>query len=121
MRPIYEPQFGYQAKHSTHHALLSLTEKIRVSLDSRKFACGIFIDLQKAFDTIAHSILLRKPEHYGINGLANNRFRSYLSGWTLYKSVNGFDLEYGNMKYGVPQESVLGPLHMLAKIRHYCK
>ena len=49
---IYELQFGFRAKHSTNHALLSLTEKIREGLDSGKFACGVFIDLQKAFDML---------------------------------------------------------------------
>ena len=49
-------------------------------------------------------------EHYGIKGLANNCFRSYLTGRTQYTSVNGFDSEYRDMKYEVPQRSVLGPL-----------
>ena len=55
---IYELQFGFRSKHSTNHALLSLTEMIREALDNSSFACGIFIDLQKAFDTVAHQILL---------------------------------------------------------------
>ena len=41
-------------------ALVSLTEAITNSLDNRKFGCGIFIDLQKAFDTVNHHILLMK-------------------------------------------------------------
>ena len=57
---IYELQFGFRAKHSTNHALISLTEKIREALDSGKFACGVFIDLQKAFDTVDHSHLAEK-------------------------------------------------------------
>ena len=77
---IYELRYGFRAKHSTNHALLGLTEKIWESLDSGKYACGVFIDLQKAFDTVDHSILLKKTEHYGIKGLANNWFRSYLTG-----------------------------------------
>ena len=47
---IYELQFDFRAKHSTNHALLSRTEMIRGVLDGSNFACGIFIDLQKALD-----------------------------------------------------------------------
>ena len=53
-----------RAKHSTQHALASLTELVRLALDEGKFACGIFVDFQKAFDTVDHSILLNKLEHY---------------------------------------------------------
>ena len=53
--------------------------RIRNALDNNNFACGIFVDFQKAFDTVDHDILLQKLEHYGIRGLANNWFKSYLS------------------------------------------
>ena len=62
---LYPLQFGFTEKHSTSHALLSLTESIKQSIDSGKVGCGIFLDLQKAFDTVNHKILLDKLEHYG--------------------------------------------------------
>jgi hypothetical protein len=54
---LYNLQFGFRAKHSTTHALINITEKIRSALDNNKVCCGIFVDLQKAFDTVNHDIL----------------------------------------------------------------
>ena len=72
-------QFGFREKHSTNHALISMTETIQNTLDNGKYSCGIFIDLKKAFDTVNHSILLKKMDHYGIRGIALDWFSSYLS------------------------------------------
>ena len=113
---IYELQFGFRANHFTNHALLSITEMIREALDNSNFACGIFIDLQKAFDTVDHEILLKKLEHYGIRGLSNSWFKSYLSNRQQFVSINGFNSKNQVMKYGVPQGSVLGPLLFLIYI-----
>ena len=54
---IYELQFGFRTGHSTNHALTDLTEAIRKSIDENSYAIGVFIDLQKAFDTVDHEIL----------------------------------------------------------------
>ena len=61
------------------------------ALDDGNFTCGIFVDLQKAFDTIDHSILLSKLCHYGIHGLANKWFESYLPNCKQFVSINAFE------------------------------
>ena len=51
---LFERQFGFRHNHSTNHAVLPITEKIRQACDSGNSACGVFVDLQKAFDTVNH-------------------------------------------------------------------
>ena len=63
---LYQNQFGFRKNNSTVFALAQITEMIKVSIDNRKFGCGIFVDLRKAFDTVNHEILLNKLEHYGV-------------------------------------------------------
>ena len=75
---IYSLQFGFRQNYSTSYALIHLTETIKQSLDQGLFSCGIFVDLQKAFDTVDHGILLGKLEHYGIRGITNKWFQTYL-------------------------------------------
>ena len=63
---LFENQFGFRKNNSTSYALMEITEHIKESIDKGKFGCGIYIDLRKAFDTVNHSILFKKMEHYGV-------------------------------------------------------
>ena len=73
----YDLQFGFRQKYSTFHDLIHLNDKIRDQLVGRNFVSGIF-DLQKAFDTVDHNILIKKLNFYGIRAVANNWFSSHL-------------------------------------------
>ena len=85
-------------------------------MDQGKYGSGIFVDLQKAFDTVDHNILLGKLKHYGIRGLAYSWFESYLKDRKQYVSINGYNSKHLPISLGVPQGSVLGPLLFLIYI-----
>ena len=70
---------------------------MRKALDDGNTGCGTFLDLQKAFDTVDHQVLLAKLNHYGICEVSNDWFKSYLSNRNQYVSINGY--EYGIGEY----------------------
>ena len=113
---IFDLQFGFRQQYSTSHVLINITENIRKTLDDGNIGCGVFADLQKAFDTVDHQILLAKLNHYGIRGVSNDWFKSYLSNRYQYVSINGYESGLAAINCGVPQGSVLGPLLFLLYI-----
>ena len=72
-------QFGFRYMHSTFMALITLLDNLRNALDSGNCALGIFLDFQKALDTVNYRILLGKLNCYGIRGIALDWFSSYLT------------------------------------------
>ena len=82
-------QFGFGQKHSSHHALITLVDKIRKSLDHGDIVIGIFFDLKKAFDTVDHNILIKKLYYYGICGNIIKWLDSYLTDRKQYVYFQG--------------------------------
>ena len=116
---IYSKQFDFRSKHSTNHAIISITEHIPNLLDNGQYVCGIFVDLEKAFDTVNHTVLCEKLNFYGLRGNVNNLLKSYLSNRKQYVSLKGFDSEVRDITCGVPQGSSLDPLLFLLYINDF--
>ena len=113
---LFEKQYGFRAKMSTNQALIDITNKIQETCDKGSFACGVFLDFKKAFDTVNHNILLHKLYHYGVRGTESNWFKSYLGTRHQHTTVNSFSFKNAYNGYGVLQCSVLGQLLFLIYI-----
>lgn len=69
MNTIFSHQYGFREKHSTAMALVQIIDRFSRALDNNEFTIGVFIDLSKAFDTVDHSLLVKKLHMYGIGGI----------------------------------------------------
>lgn len=119
-----EEQHGFRKQKSTITALISFIESVIDSLDEKNQAAGIFMDLSKAFDSISHSKMIDKLSNLGIKNSYLNWFESYLTNRYQYVEITRSNknqiLKYKstteNVKYGVPQGSILGPLLFICYI-----
>ena len=104
-------EHGYKKFHSTETLLLPLVNNTLLSLDSGQAVIWILIDLSAAFDTVDIDLELHILEsEIGICGTALNWFNSFLKGRQQKVLIEKSLSEPNEVKYGVPQGSVLGPI-----------
>jgi hypothetical protein len=101
---LYYKQFGFRTSYSTTYALLSIVDKINEAIDHHDYACGVFLDLSKAFDTVNHNIFTKKLEFYGVQRLANKWFPSYLSNRRQFVCVDNILSDKLTISCGVPSQ-----------------
>ena len=118
---LTDGQYGFRSNHSTSLALTEFVEKVTSAIDKQESTIGVFIDLKKAFDTVDHKILLSKLQCYGIRGLALDWIKSYLANRGQYVCYNNSNSELKNIKCGVPQGSILGPVLFILYINDMCE
>lgn len=107
---FYDQQHGFRPNHSTNIAIIEIVDMLHRELNAKKVPTALFMDLSKAFDCVNHIILLYKLEKAGIRGIALQLFESYLKNRQMKVKANGTVGRAFDLKIGVPQGSILGPI-----------
>jgi len=106
-------QFGFRKGLTTEHAIIRFTDIVYSALNSNNFIFSVFLDFQKAFDLVNHSILLKKLETYGIRGNAYSFIKTFISNRTNHVKVNG-EISNGIIQtIGLAQGSCISPILFL--------
>ena len=106
-------QSGFMPGDSTVNQLVHLYHMFARAIDQKKEIRAVFCDISKAFDRVWHKGLLLKLNQIGIDGMLLSLFRNYLTNRQQRVTIKGESSNWGTIKAGVPQGSILGPLLFL--------
>ena len=101
---------GFRKGYSTQYCLLAMLESWRRAIDKRHLAGALLTDLSKAFDCLNHELLVAKLNAYGFDISSLEYIYSYLTGREHRTKINNSFSEWTDIKSGIPQGSILGPL-----------
>jgi len=96
--------------------MAEIADNLRNAIDDYLYSCGVFLDFSKAFDTVNHTILLKKMERYGILGIPLEFFASYLTNRQQYVQMGNTVSSQQTITCGILQGSSLGPVLFLIYI-----
>ena len=113
---LSENQGGFREKNSTINIIANMTDNIFSAINRKQLTIATFIDFKKAFDTVDNEILLKKLQLIGIKGLPLKILDSYMTDRQQQTLANGLLSKPQQLKCGVPQGSILGPLLFLVYI-----
>ena len=82
--------------------MLDLVTACFDNINNKQFSSLISVDIKKAFDCVSHKKLIKKVDHYGIRGIANNLIESYLTNRKQFVSINNTKSNLASIEYGVP-------------------
>ena len=113
---IFDYQSGFKSKQSVSTCLTHLFNEILKGFEARKSTGIILADLQKAFRTLDHQVLLKKMKYIRFSPETVGWFESYLENRNLIVSLKKSLSEPGVLNCGVPEASSLGPILFLLNV-----
>ena len=116
---LAKQQYGFRKKRSCVHATIEIKDFLRNTVEKKCYGLAFYVDFKKAFDTVDHAILLDKLDRLGFRGKFRLLLKDYLSKRYQYVETNGKQSKMLEIKCGVPQGSILGPLLFLLYINDF--
>ena len=113
---LSQNQSGFKPGDSWINQLISITYEIYQSFDKGLEVRGVFLDISKTLDKVWNEGPIYKFKHNGVKGNLRDTLTNFLNDWKQRVVLNGQHSKWANIEAGVPQGSILGPLHFFIYI-----